>query len=145
MKQIFHMYIHKWLIVVSICNLFHLRYPITIYHNFTEFSHLFLKTRRKRVKRLHSGTTSDKSILKFYQSTPKLRYNESWYSEFCEIVNKCQLPLLLTKSRYSEFCDIVNKKSLTQSFVILKFGCMYLTKKYLAQKGNQITKIISKV
>ena len=27
------------------------------------------KTRRKRVKRLHSGTTSDKLILKFYQST----------------------------------------------------------------------------
>ena len=27
------------------------------------------ETRRKRVKRLHSGTTSDKLILKFYQST----------------------------------------------------------------------------
>ena len=25
------------------------------------------KTRRKRVKRLHSGTTSDKLILKFYE------------------------------------------------------------------------------
>ena len=56
--------------------------------------------------------------------TPKLRYNESWYSEFREIVNKCQLPLLLTKSRYSEFRDIVNKRSLTRSFVISKFGCI---------------------
>ena len=44
--------------------------------------------------------------------TPKLRYNESWYSEFREIVNKCQLPLLLTKSRYSEFRDVVNKTQL---------------------------------
>jgi len=34
--------------------------------------------------------------------TPKLRYNESRYSEFRDIVNKCQLPLLL-KSH-----DIVN-------------------------------------
>ena len=58
-------------------------------------------------------------------STPKLRYNESRYSEFRDIVNKCQLPLLLTKSRYSEFRDIVNKRSLTRSFVISKFGCMY--------------------
>ena len=33
---------------------------------------------------------------------PKLRYNESRYSEFRDIVNKCQLPLLL-KSH-----DIVN-------------------------------------
>ena len=28
---------------------------------------IFYKTRRKRVKRLHSGTTSDKLILKFYE------------------------------------------------------------------------------
>ena len=35
-------------------------------------------------------------------STPKLRYNESRYSEFLDIVNKCQLPYLLRKSRYSE-------------------------------------------
>ena len=38
---------------------------------------------------------------------PKLRYNESRYSEFRDIVNKCQLPLLLkshdiVNSRYSE-------------------------------------------
>ena len=45
--------------------------------------------------------------------TPKLRYNESRYSEFRDIVNKCQLPLLLTKSRYSEFREIVNKRGLT--------------------------------
>ena len=44
---------------------------------------------------------------------PKLRYNESRYSEFRDIVNKCQLPLLLTKSQYSEFCEIVNKRGLT--------------------------------
>ena len=58
--------------------------------------------------------------------TPKLRNNESSYSEFHDIVNKSQLPLLLTKSGYSEFRDIVNKRSLTRSFVISKFGCIYI-------------------
>ena len=57
-------------------------------------------------------------------NTPKLRYNESQYSEFRDILNKCQLPLLLTKSWYSEFRDIVNKRSLTRSFVISKFGVL---------------------
>ena len=32
------------------------------------FQAMLIKTRRKRVKRLHSGTTSDKLIVKFYQS-----------------------------------------------------------------------------
>ena len=55
---------------------------------------------------------------------PKLRYNESRYSEFRDIVNKCQLPLLLTKSQYSKFRDIVNKRGLIRSFIISKFGCI---------------------
>ena len=66
----------------------------------------------------------DRQVGQQFRNTPKLRYNESWYSEFREIVNKCQLPLLLTKSRYSEFRDIVNKRILTRLSVILKFGCI---------------------
>ena len=42
-------------------------------------------------------------FINIYIYTPKLRYNESQYSEFCDLVNKCQLPVLLTKSRYSKF------------------------------------------
>ena len=59
------------------------------------FTHTYIilcsKTRRKRVKRLHSGTTSDKKILKFYEKLV------IWVSYFVFGIFTCKYFTLLPK------------------------------------------------
>ena len=60
-------------------------------------------------------------------NTPKPQYNEPWYSEFHNIVNKTQLPFW-GFTRHITF-DIVNKKGLTDLFVISRFEIVVRVKK----------------
>ena len=51
---------------------------------------LDLIRRRKRVKRAIVGESISMTTTRIH--TLKPRYNKLWYSEFCNIVNKIQLP-----------------------------------------------------
>ena len=57
-------------------------------------------------------------------NTLKPRYNEPQYSEFCDIVNKTQLPLRGFTKHFT--FDIVKKKGLTEMFAISRFECIYI-------------------
>ena len=59
--------------------------------------------------------------------TLKSWYNEPWYSDFCYIVNKTQLPFWGFTMHIT--FDIGNKKGLTKVLAISRFECMLISER----------------